>query len=67
MQRIGEEIHLDSDEARGGSTPNIVRYVLIASLLLAILAMSAIWITRAISDKPSQGGPVTAVEHALGG
>jgi hypothetical protein len=66
MQRIGEEIHLDVDEARGGSTPNIVRYVLIASLLLAIIAMSAIWIGRSLADRPAQGGPVTAVEHALG-
>lgn len=67
MQRIGEEIHLDVDEARGGSTPNIVRYVLLASLILAILAMSAVWIGRALLDRPSQGGPVTAEEHALGG
>lgn len=67
MERIGEEIHLDVDEARGGSTPNIVRYVLIASLLLAILALSAIWIGRSLSDRPAQGDPVTAEEHALGG
>ncbi|SFG15676.1 hypothetical protein SAMN05518801_108151 [Novosphingobium sp. CF614] len=67
MQRIGEEIHLDADEARGGSTPNIVRYVLMASLVLAILAMSAIWIGRALVDRPAQGDPVTAEEHALGG
>lgn len=67
MQRIGEEVHLDTDEARGGSTPNILRYVLLTSLVLAILAMSAIWIGRALSDRPSHGGPVTAEEHALGG
>ncbi|MDD3798754.1 MAG: hypothetical protein PHE36_06200 [Novosphingobium sp.] len=67
MQRIGEEIHLDTDEARGGSTPHIVRYVLLAGLFLAILAMSAIWITGALSQRPAQGWPVTAEEHALGG
>ncbi|KHK89980.1 hypothetical protein [Novosphingobium malaysiense] len=67
MQRIGDEVHLDSDEARGGSTPNILRYVLIVSLILAILAMSAIWIGRALVDRPAQGHPVTAEEHALGG
>ncbi|MCJ2186611.1 hypothetical protein [Novosphingobium beihaiensis] len=66
MQRIDDEIHLDGDEARGGSTPHIVRYVLIASLILAILAMSAIWIERALADRPAQGDPVTAIEHALG-
>ena len=67
MQRIGNEIHLDSDEARSGSTPHIVRYVLITSLTLAILAMSVIWIQKALTERPSQGGPVTAIEHALGG
>ncbi|AIT80977.1 hypothetical protein [Novosphingobium pentaromativorans] len=67
MQRIGEEVHLDTEEARGGSTPHIVRYVLIGSLALAILAMSAIWITRAVSERPAQGWPVTAEQHALGG
>ena len=40
MQRVGDEVHLDEDEARSGSTPHIVRYVLLASLVLAILAMS---------------------------
>lgn len=65
MQRIGEEVHLDTDEARGGSTPNIVRYVLLISLALAVLAMSAIWIGRALRDMPNSH-PVTAEEHALG-
>ncbi|WP_159977067.1 MULTISPECIES: hypothetical protein [unclassified Novosphingobium] len=67
MQRVGDEVHLDDDEARGGSTPNIVRYVLIASLILAILAMSAIWISRAWYDSPERGQAVTAEEHALSG
>ena len=44
MERQGEEVHIETNEARGGSTPHIVRYVLIISLLLAIIAMSAIWI-----------------------
>lgn len=67
MQRLGEEIHLETDEARGGSTPHIVRYVLLISLALAILALSAIWIGRALYETPSEGWPVTAEQHALGG
>lgn len=67
MRRMGEEVHLDTDEARGGSTPHIVRYVLLISLALAILAMSAIWILRAVQEKPADGWPVTADQHALGG
>lgn len=66
MQRLGEEVHLDDDEARGGSTPHIVRYVLITSLALAILAMSTIWITRALHEQGPDGQAVTAEQHALG-
>ena len=47
MRRIGEEVQLEKDEARGGTTPHVVRYVLFFSLTMAIIAMSAIWITGA--------------------
>lgn len=67
MERHGDEIHITTEEARAGSTPHIVRYVLGISLTLAILALSAVWIIGALSQRPAQGGPVTAVEHALGG
>jgi hypothetical protein len=67
MRKIGDQIHLDTDEARGGDTPNIVRYVLLISLLLAIVAMSAVWILGALSNAPARGWPVTAEQHALGG
>lgn len=58
MERIGEEVHVNTDEARGGSTPHIVRYVLMISLVLAILALSAIWMTGAFNapqDRPGDG------------
>lgn len=67
MERHGDEIHITTEEARAGSTPHIVRYVLAISLALAILALSAVWIIGALSQRPANGGPVTAVEHALGG
>jgi hypothetical protein len=63
---VGDEVHLDTDEARSGETPHIGRYVLLVSLILAILALSVIWITGAISLLPDRQ-PVTAEEHALGG
>ncbi|WP_336970307.1 hypothetical protein [Sphingobium aromaticiconvertens] len=34
-----DEQHIATDDARGGSTPHIVRYVLAISLVLAIIAM----------------------------
>ncbi len=49
MERQGDEIHISTTEASGGSTPHIVRYVLGISLFLAIAAMSAIWITGALT------------------
>lgn len=49
MQREGDEVHIDTDEARGGSTPNVVRWVLAIGLLLAIVLLSATWITGALS------------------
>ncbi|MGV3555462.1 MAG: hypothetical protein ACO1OD_09415 [Croceibacterium sp.] len=44
MHTEGNEIHAEADEARAGSTPNIVRWVLAISLLAAVLLLSAIWI-----------------------
>lgn len=42
MERRGDEVHIDSDEARAGSTNNVVRWVLIAGLLLVITAFTII-------------------------
>jgi hypothetical protein len=37
-----KEIHRSTDQARAGSTPHIVRYMLVVSLVLAIVAMIAV-------------------------
>jgi len=44
-------IHRTAEEARGGSTPNIMRWVLGISLLAAIIALSAIWIFGAATQE----------------
>jgi hypothetical protein len=60
MERQGEEVHIETTEARGGSTPHIVRYVLVISLLLAIGALTLIWVTGAVtSDQAEQSGPIS--------
>ena len=41
-------VHIEDDEARGASTPGVMRYVLGISLLLAVIAMSVIWIFPAL-------------------
>lgn len=50
MERQGDEVHVTTNEARSGATPHIVRYVLLFSLSLAILALSIIWITGALTS-----------------
>ena len=55
METRGEEVHVDMEEARAGTTPNVVRYVLLVSLTLAIIALSAIWITGALTDDNPEG------------
>lgn len=47
--RDNDEVHISTEEARSGSTPHIVRYVLVISLFLAIAALSIIWITGALT------------------
>jgi hypothetical protein len=58
MERQGEEVHVNTEEASGGSTPHIVRYILLISTLLVIIALSAIWMTGAANapqDRPGDG------------
>ncbi|MGE4304115.1 MAG: hypothetical protein AB7E24_08800 [Novosphingobium sp.] len=59
METQGREVHLEENEARAGSTPRIVRYVLLISLALAVIALSAIWIVGAIST-PDDTGTATS-------
>lgn len=47
MIRHGEEVEMNTEEASGGQKRGIVRYVLIISTLLAIVALSIIWMTGA--------------------
>ena len=51
MERHGDEVHVTTTEASAGSTPHIVRYILLISLILAILALSAIWSAGALSER----------------
>ncbi|MEO0643015.1 MAG: hypothetical protein AAFY47_06300 [Pseudomonadota bacterium] len=48
MSDQDEEIHIDDDDARAGESPGVVRRVLAFGLILAIVAMSAVWISAAL-------------------
>lgn len=53
MERHGDEVELTTNEARGGATPHIMRYVLAVSLALAVIAMTLVWIIPALTSNPS--------------
>ncbi len=48
MKIDGDNIEVTTEEASGGVTQHNVRYVLAGSLLLVILALSAIWIIGSV-------------------
>lgn len=63
MPSEGEELHIDTEDARAASTPNVVRWVLTISLLAAIVLLTAIWVIGAwSSDQNNQ--TVSAQIHA---
>jgi len=59
MENHDGEIHVETDDARGGSTPNIVRWILLISLFGAIALLSIIWITGAATQDDDQVGVTT--------
>lgn len=46
MERRDEEIHVPAEEASGGAKNHGVRYVLVISLALVILAFFLVWVFR---------------------
>lgn len=50
MHKDGESVHLSEEEASGGSKDGVVRWVLLIGTLLAIIALSIIWITGAATN-----------------
>jgi hypothetical protein len=52
MERHGKETHVTTEEARAGSTPHIVRYVLGISLFLSIVGLILVWLVFGPSQLP---------------
>jgi hypothetical protein len=48
MSDQNEPIHIEDDDARAGSTTGYMRYVLAIGMLIAIVAMSLVWIIPAL-------------------
>ena len=54
MHDDGKQVHVSEEEASGGSKEGVVRWVLIIGTLLAIGALSLVWITGAlVTDDPN--------------
>ena len=67
METHGDEVHVSTAEARAGDTPHVVRYVLAISLVLAIAALSLVWITGALTtDSPPPPLEVRAAPATTG-
>lgn len=49
MERQGDEIHVNEEEASGGSQPHVVRYILGISLLLVTGLLSLVWIIGSLT------------------
>ncbi|MGQ7830194.1 hypothetical protein [Altererythrobacter sp. Z27] len=49
MENRNGEIHIDDNEARAGVTNTGLRWVLAVGLLLAIIAMTLVWIVPALT------------------
>ena len=54
MERQGDEVHLNTEEASGGKTGMGVRYVLGLTLAFVIIAFVAVWLMG--SGAPGQSG-----------
>ncbi len=69
MERQGEEIHLETDEARGGESTGVMRWVLGISIVLAIVLLSAIWMFGAATQGDAESeatvsGTIAAQDEA---
>ena len=64
MERQGDEVHLTTTEARGGTGPRSMRLVLGISMALAIAVLSALWITAAILTPGAPASSADSAAHA---
>jgi hypothetical protein len=52
MPRPDRPTRLDETDAKAGSNEGVVRWVLLISLALAIIALTVIWVTGALTQGP---------------
>ena len=50
MEKHNGHVHIDEEDASGGSKEGVVRWVLLGGLVLAVLLMSVVWIVPAMTQ-----------------
>ena len=68
MQDHDGHVHLDEEEASGGSKEGVVRWILAAGLLLAIVLLSVTWIVPAlmqgdVEEEATVSGEISSMEN----
>ncbi|QSR19395.1 hypothetical protein [Novosphingobium sp. KA1] len=64
MSPDNERIKVQKEDARAGTTPGVVRYVLLISLILVVAALSMVWIVRAV-QAPKDTGRISDTRQAV--
>ncbi|MDG5746723.1 hypothetical protein P8Q88_00880 [Qipengyuania sp. XHP0207] len=67
MEKHDGHVHLDEEEASGGSKEGVVRWVLAGGLLLAIVLLSITWIIPAlmqgdVEEEATVSGEISSIE-----
>ena len=67
MEKHNGHVHIDSQEASGGSKEGVVRWVLLGGLVLAVLLLSVVWIVPAmmqgdVEEEATVSGEIQSME-----
>ncbi len=67
MKQHNGHVHLDEEEASGGSKEGVVRWVLLGGLVLAVVLMSIVWIVPAmmqgdVEEEATVSGEIRSME-----
>ena len=68
MEKHNGHVHIDEEEASGGSKEGVVRWVLLGGLVLAVLLMSVVWIVPAmtqgdVEEEATVSGEIQSMEE----
>lgn len=67
MPKPDRRTHIEENDAKAGSNEGVVRWVLLISLGLAIVALTIIWVTGALNEGPveSEGTATGRIEQQI--